>query len=43
LYPNESVEEKDIIDANTLPKIEVPNRNGFVPADLDDVLDYHII
>jgi cytochrome c len=40
LYKNDIIDENDIIDANTLPKIEMPNRNGFVPANLDDVLDY---
>jgi cytochrome c len=32
LYKNEIIRENDIIDAKTLPKVEMPNRNGFVPA-----------
>jgi len=40
LYKNEIIDENDIIDADTLPKIKMPNRDGFVPSDLDDLLDY---
>jgi cytochrome c len=40
LYRNDIIRENDVIDANTLPKIEMPNRNGFVPARLEDLLDY---
>ena len=40
LYRNDIIKEGDIIDANTLPKIKMPNRNGFVPVELVDALDY---
>jgi len=32
LYRNGIVQETDVMDAKTLPKVEMPNRNGFVPA-----------
>ena len=31
-YRNGIIQENDVLDAKTLPKIEMPNRNGFVPA-----------
>ncbi|HKD31007.1 MAG TPA: cytochrome c [Xanthobacteraceae bacterium] len=32
LYRNGIIQETDIMDEKTLPKVEMPNRNGFVPA-----------
>jgi len=32
LYRNGIIQETDVLDAKTLPKVEMPNRNGFVPA-----------
>ena len=32
LYRNEIIQESDVLDAKTLPKIQMPNRDGFVPA-----------
>ena len=32
LYRNGIIEENDVLDAKSLPKVEMPNRNGFVPA-----------
>jgi cytochrome c len=32
LFRNEIIQESDVLDAKTLPKIQMPNRNGFVPA-----------
>ena len=32
LYRNGIVQETDVMDAQSLPKVEMPNRNGFVPA-----------
>jgi len=32
LYRNGIIGETDVLDAKTLPKVEMPNRNGFVPA-----------
>ena len=31
-YRNGIIQENDVMDAKTLPKVEMPNRNGFVPA-----------
>jgi hypothetical protein len=31
-YRNGIIREMDVMDANTLPKVEMPNRNGFVPT-----------
>jgi S-disulfanyl-L-cysteine oxidoreductase SoxD len=32
LYRNGIIQETDVMDAKSLPKVEMPNRNGFVPA-----------
>src|SRR5499426_883871 len=32
LYRNEIIKETDIVDANTLPKVRMPNRDNFIPA-----------
>jgi cytochrome c len=32
LYRNGIIGENDVMDAQSLPKVEMPNRNGFVPA-----------
>lgn len=39
LYRNKIIQEGDVIDARSLPKVRMPNRNGFVPARLDDIHD----
>ena len=39
LYRNEIVKEEDVIDAKTLPKIQMPNRNGFIRQKLDEIHD----
>jgi len=39
LYRNDIVREDDVIDANTLPKIKMPNRDGFLPPNLGDIAD----
>lgn len=33
LYRNGIVQETDVIDAKTLPRVQMPNRNGFYPAE----------
>ena len=38
LHLNGLVQENDVIDAQSLPKIQMPNRNGFVPPRLEDIL-----
>ncbi len=40
LYKNDIIQENVIMDKNSLPKVKMPNRNGFVPVDLEDTLDY---
>jgi cytochrome c len=37
LYLNGLVRDTDVIDARSLPKIQMPNRNGFVPDPRPDV------
>jgi S-disulfanyl-L-cysteine oxidoreductase SoxD len=32
LYRNEIIKETDILDANSLPKVRMPNRDNFLPA-----------
>ena len=31
LYRNDIIQEDDVIDAKSLPKIQMPNRNAFIP------------
>jgi S-disulfanyl-L-cysteine oxidoreductase SoxD len=33
------IKEGDVMDAKTLPKVQMPNRNGFVPPRYQDVVD----
>ena len=33
LFRNDIIKESDVIDAKSLPKIRMPNRNGFIPAE----------
>jgi cytochrome c len=40
LYRNDIIKEDDVIDATTLPKIKMPNRDGFIPQNLDEIHDY---
>lgn len=37
LYRNDIIKETDVIDAKTLPKIQMPNRNGFIPERFDEI------
>jgi cytochrome c len=39
LYKNDIIKETDTIDAKTLPAIKMPNRDGFIPAQLEDIHD----
>ena len=32
-YRNGIIKESDVLDAKSLPKVQMPNRNGFVPAE----------
>jgi mono/diheme cytochrome c family protein len=40
LYRNDIIKEDAVIDAKTLPKIKMPNRDGFIPLNLDDIHDW---
>ena len=37
LFQNQVIAEDAVIDAQTLPKVEMPNRNGFIPDPRPDV------
>jgi S-disulfanyl-L-cysteine oxidoreductase SoxD len=39
LYRNDIIKEDDVIDAKSLPKIQMPNRNGFIPQKLEEIHD----
>jgi mono/diheme cytochrome c family protein len=40
LYRNDIIKEDDVINAATLPKIKMPNRDGFIPQNLDEIHDW---
>jgi len=37
LFRNDIIKESDVIDAKSLPKVQMPNRNGFVPVRVEDI------
>jgi S-disulfanyl-L-cysteine oxidoreductase SoxD len=39
LYKNDIIKENDVIDAKSLPKVQMPNRNGFSPSQIGDIHD----
>jgi S-disulfanyl-L-cysteine oxidoreductase SoxD len=39
LAKSEIIKEDEVLDAKTLPKVQMPNRNGFVPARFADIPD----
>ncbi len=39
LAKSDIIKEDDVLDAKTLPKVQMPNRNGFVPAKFSDIPD----
>ncbi len=39
LYKNGIIGQNDVMNAETLPKVEMPNRNGFIPPALEDIPD----
>jgi mono/diheme cytochrome c family protein len=41
LYKGGIIKESDVMDAQTLPKVQMPNRNGFIPARFSDIPDQH--
>jgi S-disulfanyl-L-cysteine oxidoreductase SoxD len=40
LYKNDIIKENDVLDAKTLPKVQMPNRDGFLPRRLEDIHDF---
>ena len=41
LYKSNIIQEGDVLDQKTLPKVQMPNRNGFVPPRFADIPDEH--
>lgn len=41
LYRNEIIPETHVLDAASLPKVKMPNRDDFIPHDLKDIHDLH--
>ncbi len=39
LYKNDIIQETEVMDAKSLPKVQMPNRNGFIPPRLEDIGD----
>jgi S-disulfanyl-L-cysteine oxidoreductase SoxD len=39
LYKNEIIKDTDVLDAKTLPAIKMPNRDGFIPIELNEIHD----
>jgi S-disulfanyl-L-cysteine oxidoreductase SoxD len=39
LFKNGIIGENEMMNAQTLPKVQMPNRNGFVPARIEDIPD----
>jgi S-disulfanyl-L-cysteine oxidoreductase SoxD len=41
LAKSKIIQDGDVLDQTTLPKVQMPNRNGFVPAKFADIPDEH--
>jgi cytochrome c len=41
LFKSNIIQEGDVLDQKTLPKVQMPNRNGFVPPNFADIPDEH--
>jgi mono/diheme cytochrome c family protein len=39
LFRNEIIPDTELMDAKSLPKVQMPNRNGFVPTQLQNISD----
>jgi len=39
LFRNEIIGENEVMNAQSLPKVQMPNRNGFIPQRLEDIPD----
>lgn len=41
LFKSKIIQESDVLNEKTLPRVQMPNRNGFVPARYEDIPDEH--
>jgi mono/diheme cytochrome c family protein len=41
LYRNGIIAENDVMDAKSLPKVEMPNRQSFIPPKIEDIVQKH--
>jgi mono/diheme cytochrome c family protein len=41
LFRSGIIQESDVMDARSLPKVQMPNRNGFIPPKFEDIPDEH--
>jgi S-disulfanyl-L-cysteine oxidoreductase SoxD len=41
LFRSSIIQENDVMDARSLTKVQMPNRNGFVPPRFEDIPDEH--
>ena len=39
LYKNDIIGQDEVMNAQTLPKVVMPNRDGFIPSNLDEISD----
>ena len=39
LYRNDIIGQDEVMNAETLPKVVMPNRDGFIPSNLDEIAD----
>lgn len=39
LYKNDIIKETDVMDAKSLPAVKMPNREGFIPPQLEEIHD----
>jgi cytochrome c len=37
LFQNQIIAENEVMDAQTLPQVQMPNRNGFIPDPRPDL------
>ena len=39
LYRNDIIGETEVMNARTLPMVDIPNSNGFIPTEIDEIAD----
>ena len=39
LFRNDIIRENAVMDSKSLPKVQMPNRNGFIPAAVNEIHD----